>query len=221
MSQMMLADTRNKEFYFHNAVSYYNKAEQADNQTMEPLIAESQTFLAAGKQIDPTLLATLQKKLSSAPPGNNGYYIAKGLLEIGRIGYPNKITKEQLDSIFTAALSNPKIQGNNRGHILIAYGMTYCNYYNMCDKAVVMMKQAVEIAPSYNEFKVILASLYGIVGDKSNAKKWTEIAEKEDRLKYFAEQIKALKSGAVITWGPQLADHHINEQSQHYSSGQK
>jgi hypothetical protein len=221
MSQMMLADAENKNFYFQKALNYYNKAEQANNQTIEPLIAESQTYLAAGKQINPTLLVSLQKKLSSAPPGNNGYYIAKGLLEIGRIGYPNKITKEQLDNIFTAALSNPKVQGDNRGHILIAYGMTYCNYLKMCDKAVLMTEQAVKSAPSYTEFKVILASLYGIVGDKSNAQKWTAIAEKEDKLKYFAEQIKALKSGAEITWGPQLPDYHLNEQSQHYPSGQK
>ncbi|MDR2875868.1 MAG: hypothetical protein LBV44_08080 [Methylobacillus sp.] len=221
MTQTMLADMGNKEFYFAKAISYYHKAKQAENPRIEPFIAELQTWLAAGKPIDPSFIVSLQEKLKSIPPGNDGYYIAQGLLSIGQLGYPNRVTKEQLDGIFVSALANPGLQGDSRGHLLIARSIAYCNYYKICDKAIPLAEEAVKTAPSHTEFKVMLASLYGQVGDKANQQKWIAIAEDADKLKYFSGQIRLLKSGVIITWGPQLPNQQPNDQTQPHPTSQK
>jgi hypothetical protein len=221
MTLMMLYDKKNKDFYFQKAIAYYQQAERAENKSIEPLIAELQTYIAAEVPIPPSRITLLKQRLATVPPGNDGYYIGKGLLEIVRVGYPDTITKEQIDAIFSSSLANPRLQGDNRGHILVAYGLAYCNFFNMCDKATAVVEQAVKVAPSYTEFKVILASLYGRIGDKTNKQKWTAIAENADKLKYFEEQIQLLKSDAIIIWGPRLPDKQSNDQIQPHTSSQK
>lgn len=201
MSQLMMYDSANQDLYFIKAKRYYDLAAKV-NVTAEPVIAAIQTYVISKEPIPSELFTQLSNRLATSPPGNNGYYIFKGILEIARAGYPSKVSKEQLLDLYYNALSNSRMTGDNRGHALISYALLQCNIFGNCVLGAELAKKAVLAAPNYTEFQVILASLYYLSGQPELGRGWVDRAEKHDKLGYFSNELNALKKGATIYWGP-------------------
>lgn len=201
MSQLMMYDPENEELYFSKAKHYYETAARVDI-TPEPLIAAIQTYVISKEPVPTQLLADLSNRLETSPPGNNGYYIFKGVLEIARVGYPDKVSREQVSGLYDSALKNPRLTGENRGHALVSYALLHCNILGTCERGIELAEKAVATAPGYTEFQVILASLYYMTGQKELGLKWVTSARKQDKLGYHASTLDALEQGAIVHWGP-------------------
>ena len=201
LTQLMQYDPANEDFYFSRAKHYYETSARADI-TPEPLIAAIQTYVISKEPVPESLLAELSRRLATSPPGNNGYYIFKGILEIARVGYPKKVSKDQLVNLYESALSNSRLKGDNRGHALISYALLHCNIFGTCAIGIESAENAIKAAPAYTEFQVILASLYYMTGQAERGSEWVAKAEEQDKLGYHSETLKALKLGATVHWGP-------------------
>jgi hypothetical protein len=201
MTQLMMYDPKNADIYFSKAKHYYETAARVDI-TSEPLIAAIQTYIISKEPVPSHLWDDLLNRLATSPPGNNGYYIFKGVLEIARVGYPDKLSREQITSLYDSALKNTRLTGDNRGHGLISYALLHCNILDACNRGIDLANTAVATAPNYTEFKVILASLYYMTGQKELGLKWATQARKQDKLGYHASTLDALEKGALVYWGP-------------------
>ena len=201
-SQLIQLDPANKNFYASKAFEYYNRAEAVGLTRIEPKLGMMQTYTILNQSIPDSLVSQMANQLRTAAPGNNGYYIFKGILDVANVGYPHLISREQVETLYFSALKNQKIRENNRGHANISLALFRCNIAHMCRDGLEYGKEAVKDAPGQIEFKVILASLYLSTGDKYNGNKWLDIAEDQDTLGFFSDTIKALRQGAVVTFGP-------------------
>jgi hypothetical protein len=206
-SQLIQLHPINKEFYAEKAFGYYNRAESVDRTRIEPKIGMMQTYVTLNQPIPDTLISQMANQLRTAAPGNNGYYISKGILDVANVGYPKLISRQQVEALYLSALENSKIRGNNRGYVNISMALFKCNVLQACREGIPFAEEAIVDAPGLIEFKVILASLYLMAGEKSTGNKWLDIAERQDSLGYFTPQISALKQGAVIIFGA-ARNHH-------------
>ena len=202
LSQLMQRDPANQKFYADKAFEYYDRAESVDRTRVEPLIGKMQTYIIMEQQIPDALMTQLGNKLREASPGNNGYYIFKGIVDTAAIGYPRLISKRQLEFVYESTLHNRKFRGQNLGHALISYALLKCNILDSCTEGLEYGERAVKAAPGYVEFKVILGSLYLSTGDTMRGENWLAIAKKQDKLGYFASTFEMIDQGAHITFGP-------------------
>jgi hypothetical protein len=208
LSQLMQRDPTNQKFYADKAFEYYDRAESVDRTRIEPLIGKMQTYIIMEQKVPDALMVQLGNKLRNASPGNNAYYIFKGIIDTAAIGYPSLISKRQLEFAYTSTLQNRKFRGQNLGHALISYALLKCNILDSCIEGLEYGERAVKAAPGYVEFKVILGSLYLSTGDTMRGRTWLAIAKKQDKLGYFAGTFNAIDQGAHVTFGPRKMENN-------------
>lgn len=185
-----------KDQYFKCAVHYMTRSIQVNPYVTEPLIALAQIHVNARYRIPENVINELGDRLKNQALGNDGAYLAKGLLELGLV--KNEFIKdESVNTLFLAGISNTSLHSTNRAHFLVSYGLFLCDVVNKCEDGLNYFKEATEISSS-PQFPIILATYQLRMGKRNELQKTIELAELRDKYGYFKDNIRSLNKNRML-----------------------
>lgn len=198
--QLITKYPEKRDQYFNCAVQYMSRSIQVNPYVTEPLIALAQIHVNARYRIPQNVIDELEKRLRTQALGNDGAYLAKGLLELG---FANNafIEDKTVNALFEAGISNPSLRSTNKSHFLVSYGMFLCDVVNQCEDALKHFKQATEIS-SNPQFLIVLATYQLRMGKQNELQKTIELAELRDTYGYFRHNIQSLKQNRMLYFQP-------------------
>lgn len=198
--ELMTKHPDKKDMYFNCAVRYMSRSIQVNSFVTEPLIALAQIHINARYRIPQEVINEMKRRLKYQALGNDGAYLAKGLLEIG---YANDqfVDNQTVDDLFTAGISNPSLRSTNKAHFLASYGIFLCEVMNKCEDAIKQFKLASEISSS-PQFLIVLGTYQLRLGKVQELNTTLELAESRDSLGYFSHNIRSLKEHRMLYFQP-------------------
>lgn len=182
--------------YFDCAAHYLTRSIQVNPHVTEPLIALAQIHVNGQYRIPKSIIDELENRLKNASLGNDGAYLAKGLLELG-FADNQFMDDESTNSLFLAAITNPSLVGTNKAHFLISYGIFLCEVLTKCDNGINQFELAVTESAS-PQFLIVLATYQLKTGKINDMHKTIELAESRDKLGFFQENIRSLKNHRML-----------------------
>jgi protein O-mannosyl-transferase len=186
--------------YFDCANKYLRRSIQVNRYVTEPLIALAQIHVNGQYRIPKSIIDELANRLKNESLGNDGSYLAKGLLELG-FADNQFIDDETINSLFIAAISNPSLVSTNKSHFLVSHGIFLCEVLEKCDEAIKQFELA-SIESASPQFLIVLATYQLRMGKINELQKTIKLAESRDRLGYYKENIKSLKQHRMLSIQP-------------------
>lgn len=190
---LQTADPQARERNDALALQYYEKAIQLNPNMTHGLFRLIILNSTRGQAINPDWIKELRLRLKNAPfevdIGDKLYSLV--LCQENRLC---KLTREEMDSLFEAALSNPGAKGENRSSVLFVRGVYLINVIRDSAAALKIYYQMTEAAPSNLENRLNLIKLLVALKHDVAAREQLIILARTDKLGLYTREIAQQRS---------------------------
>jgi protein O-mannosyl-transferase len=160
--------------------------------SVEPYLLAYQAKAQLGLAVPEGFFEKYRVQLRSGRMPNTMYSFAQGLLSLSRFK-DLPLSPEQLTILYEEALSNPRVGGVGRGHVLTAYSIFSAETLENIEKAYLLSGQAVQVAPEFIPFKQNAALMAYSAGRKEDALQLLSEIEAADRFGMYKQESARLK----------------------------
>ena len=160
-------------------LNYLLAAARKDANTLDPFVAAFQMQAAFGTPLPPDFHARFIHRLRTGIPPGNYIEVAFGLRNLLQLPYQH-LSPGQMRAIYAAALSNPRLLGKNRGHMLVSYALFLSNQVYEFAAAALALDEAMRLLPDRQDLKVIAVDVALQLGQPERAEMLVAEAEAAD-----------------------------------------
>lgn len=187
------------------AMDYFIQASNGHLELLEPFMTAYQMSAQLGTKVPDDFYPRFLKRLRYGYIPNNFASIAIGMRSMPDHPY-HPLSIDQLEEIYQAALSNPRLKGQNRAHMLVSYAIFQANVLQQYEIALAALNEAIRIAPQFKDFRILAANVHLGLHNPEMAELLIASVEAVDRydrykedtqnaritLKMYQEQLKQL-----------------------------
>lgn len=162
-----------------STLNYLLAAAAKDADALDPFVAAFQMQAAFGTPLPPDFHARFIQRLRNGIPPGNYIEVAFGLKNLLQLPYPH-LSHAQMRAIYQAALSNPRLGGKHRGHMLVSYALFLANQAGEYAPAALALDEAMRLLPDRQDLKVIAVNVALQLGQPERAERLIAAAEAAD-----------------------------------------